>query len=87
MAGLMQFFSFEQYTSDVIVVCYCMSSTISTPFLSQKTDAISFLAGNIYLNFSACLVNVCASTALTALWFQHSQMEPRFHHLLFSQCD
>jgi hypothetical protein len=27
------------------------------------------------------LVNVCASTALTALWFQHSQMKPRFHHL------
>jgi hypothetical protein len=28
--------------------------------------------------FSACLVNVCASTALTAFWFQHSQMKPRF---------
>jgi hypothetical protein len=27
------------------------------------------------------LVNVCASTALTVLWFQHSQMKPRFHHL------
>jgi hypothetical protein len=62
-----------------------MNSTISTPFLSQKTDAISFLAGNIYLNFLACLVNVCASTALTALWFQHLQMKPKFHHLLLRQ--
>jgi hypothetical protein len=25
---------------------------------------------------------VYASTALTALWFKHSQMKPRFHHLL-----
>jgi hypothetical protein len=33
------------------------------------------------------LVNVCASTALTALWFQHSQMKPRFHHLLLVRCD
>jgi hypothetical protein len=28
-----------------------------------------------------------ASTALTDLWFQHSQMKPRFHHLLLLQCD
>jgi hypothetical protein len=32
------------------------------------------------------LVNVSASIALTALWFQHSQMKPRFHHLLFIWC-
>jgi hypothetical protein len=30
---------------------------------------------------------MCASTAMTALWFQHSEMKPRFHHLLFTQCD
>jgi hypothetical protein len=24
---------------------------------------------------------------LTALWFQHSQMKPRFHHLLLVRCD
>jgi hypothetical protein len=63
-----------------------MSSTISTPFLSQETVAISFLAG-VYLNFLACLVNVCASTALTALWFQHLQMKPRFDHLFLAQCN
>jgi hypothetical protein len=34
-----------QYTSDVIVVHCCVISTISTPFLTQKTVAISFLAG------------------------------------------
>jgi hypothetical protein len=28
------------------------------------------------------MVNMCASTALTALWFQHSQVKSRFHHLL-----
>jgi hypothetical protein len=27
------------------------------------------------------------STALTALWFQHSQMKPRFNHLLFVRYD
>jgi hypothetical protein len=28
-----------------------MNSTTGTPFLSQKTDAISFLADNVCLNF------------------------------------
>jgi hypothetical protein len=40
-----QFFSVSQYTSDVIVVPCFMNSTISTPFLSQKTATIGFLAG------------------------------------------
>jgi hypothetical protein len=31
--------------------------------------------------FLACLMNVCASDLLTALWFHQSQMKPRFHHL------
>jgi hypothetical protein len=31
--------------------------------------------------FLACLVNVYAFAALTALWFQRSHMEPRFHQL------
>jgi hypothetical protein len=48
-------------------------------FLPQKTVAVSFLAGRRL--FKACLANVCAF-ALTALWFQHSQMKPTFHHLL-----
>jgi hypothetical protein len=69
------------YTSGVTMVPCCMNSTVSTPFLSKKTVAIRFLA-DICLNVFLALVNVCASTAFTALWFQHSQMKPRFHHLL-----
>jgi hypothetical protein len=46
-----QFFSASHYTSDIIVVLFCMNSSINTPFLSQKTDAISFLANNVCLNF------------------------------------
>jgi hypothetical protein len=64
---------------------YLMKSSISTLFLSQQTVAIRFLAGRCYLTSLACFANVCASTALTALWFQHSQMKPRFHHLLIIQ--
>jgi hypothetical protein len=42
--GPRQFFSVSQNTSDVVMVPCCMNSTISTPFLSQKTVASSFLA-------------------------------------------
>jgi hypothetical protein len=45
------FFSTSQYTYDVTVVPCCMNSPISTPFLSQKTNAISFLVDNVCLNF------------------------------------
>jgi predicted outer membrane lipoprotein len=56
--------------------------------MSHKTPAFSFLADSICVNFLlACLVNVCAFTAFTALWFQHSQMKHRFHHLLLVWCD
>lgn len=34
-----------------------------------------------------CLVIVCVSTALTAVWCEHSQMKSRFYHLLLIQCD
>jgi hypothetical protein len=74
------------YTSDAIVVPCCMNFTISTPFLSQKTVAISFLA-DVCLNFFGLFGELCASTALTTLWFQHSQMKPRLHHLLLVRCD
>jgi hypothetical protein len=43
-------FSISQYTCDVIVVPCCMNYTISTPFLSQNTVAISLLA-EVCLNF------------------------------------
>jgi uncharacterized membrane protein YjjP (DUF1212 family) len=49
MAGLAQFFSVLQYTSDVAPCC--ITFTINTPFLFQKTIAISFLANNVCLNF------------------------------------
>jgi hypothetical protein len=43
--GLCSFLVFRmQYTCDVIVVPCCMNTTISAPFLSQKTVVISFLA-------------------------------------------
>jgi hypothetical protein len=55
-----------------------MNSTISTPFLSQKTDAISFLAGNIYLNFLSCLVNVCVSPATQTMCLRNSSPSLRY---------
>jgi hypothetical protein len=56
----MHFFNVLQYTCEVIVVSYCMNSTIRTPFLSQKTVAINFLADNIFLNFCGLfLEHVC----------------------------
>jgi hypothetical protein len=44
-------FSVSQYTCNIIMIPYCMNSTISTPFLSQKTVAIIFLADSVCLNF------------------------------------
>jgi hypothetical protein len=54
--------------------------------LSQKTFAISFLA-DVYLNFLARLVNVCACSALIAFCFQYLQVKHRCHHLLLIPCD
>jgi hypothetical protein len=73
-----------QYTSDIIVVTCCMNSTIRISFLSQKAISISFLAGrqHLFQLFQHVFECVCASTALTALWFQQSHVKPRFHHLL-----
>jgi hypothetical protein len=65
-----------------------MNSTISTPFLSQKTVAVSFLADRQRAFKRFRLVWwMCASTALIVLWYQHSQMKFRFHHLLPVWCD
>jgi hypothetical protein len=77
-------FSVSQYISDIIVAPCYMNSTISTPFLFQKQMPSAFWQTFVY-TLSACLVNVYASTALTAYCFQHSQMKPRFCHL--SWCD
>jgi hypothetical protein len=62
--GPTQFFNVSQCTSDVTAFPCCMNPTISTPFVSKKTIAISFLAGRRLFKLSlACLVNVCAFTA------------------------
>jgi hypothetical protein len=81
---LSTYFSVSQHTADVTVISCCMNSTISSPFLFQKTAAISFLADKVCLNLFVCLVDVCESTAL---WFQHPQTKPRFHHLLLVWCN
>jgi hypothetical protein len=74
------FLSVSQYISDVII--HGQHS-----FLFQKTVTIIFLTDNVWLIFPACLVNVYAHTALSALWFQNSRMKQRFHHLLLVQYD
>jgi hypothetical protein len=59
-----------------VVPCW-INSIISTPFLSQRTVAISFLADIICLNFLGLFGEcVCTSTAVTTFWFQHSQVKP-----------
>ena len=73
------------YTSDITVVPHCINSTISTPFLSQKTAASSFLDNDVYLIFFG-LFGDCVYINCFA-WFQHSRMKPRFHHLLLVRSD
>jgi hypothetical protein len=46
----------------------------------------AFWQTTLFLNFFS-LIGECVSTALTALWLQHSQVKPRFHYLLLIQCD
>jgi hypothetical protein len=81
---LSSFFSVLQYTSDITVVpCWMNSALLSCP---REQLPPAFWQTFVY-TFLACLVNVCASTALTALWFQHAQMKHKFHHLLLIWCD
>jgi hypothetical protein len=52
-----------------VVLC-CMNSTISTPFLPQKTVAISFLADvclKVFGLFGECVCTHCFDCSLTAL--------------------
>jgi hypothetical protein len=58
-----------QYTSDVTVAPCCMNSTISTPFLSQKTVTISFPAGRQCLfKLSQFVLWMCAHPLLWLLF-------------------
>jgi hypothetical protein len=80
----MQFFTVLQYTYNITVVPHCMNSTISTPLLSQKRVAIrADICLNIFRLFGECVCIHC----FDSLQFQHSQMKPRFHHLLLLWCD
>jgi hypothetical protein len=73
-----QFFSFSQYTSDVIVVICCVNFTIGISFLSQKTFAISFLADNVRLNFfgfyGECVYNHCFDCSLVSRFRNETQV-------------
>jgi hypothetical protein len=68
--ALRRFFSVSQYASDVTVVPCCMNSIISTPFLSQKTVAISLLAGwqrvQFFEFFGECVCIHCFGCSLVS---------------------
>jgi hypothetical protein len=55
-----------------------MNSTISTSFLSEKTVAISFLAGNVCLNFfglfGGCVSIYCFDCSLAAAFINETQV-------------
>jgi hypothetical protein len=58
----------SQYNIDVIVVLCVMNSTISTPLLSQKIFAISFLAGRRLIKLFFGLFGECVYIH----YFEHS---------------
>jgi hypothetical protein len=72
------YFSALQYTSDAIVVPCCMNFTISTPFLTQETVAISFLADNVRLNFfglfGECVCIHCFDYSLVSTFTNGTQV-------------
>jgi hypothetical protein len=75
--GPTQFFcGILQYTGDILVPC-CMNSTISTPFLPQKTVAISFLADfslNFYGLFVECECIHCFDSSLVLSFTNEAQI-------------
>jgi hypothetical protein len=83
--GPTQFFNVSQYTSVITVAPCCMNSTISTPSLSQRTHAISFLA-DVCLNFFG-LSGECACINCSVCSSVLTQMKLWFHHLQLVQCD
>jgi hypothetical protein len=60
---------------------------MSTAFPSQKTTAISFQADNVCVNVFGLFDECVCIHFFAALWFQHSQMKLKFHHLLLLGCD
>jgi hypothetical protein len=76
---LCSFFNVSQYTSDIIVVPCCMNSTISSPFQSQKTVTISFLAGRRLFKLFRLVWWMCVHPLLWLLFgFSISKWNPGF---------
>jgi hypothetical protein len=65
-------------SSWVAMGSFGLGCSLNGPF---QITFVSFQAYIFFKTFTACLVSVCASTALTAVLFQYPQMKPRFHHL------
>jgi hypothetical protein len=65
-----------------------LSNLFFLVFCNTHVKLLWPLADNICLNFFGLFGEcVCASTASTTLWLHHSQMKPRFHHLLLIRCN
>jgi hypothetical protein len=72
------FFNVSQYTSDVIGVPCSMNPSIGTPFLSHKTDAISFLEDNVSLKkfgfLDECVFIHCFDCSLVSTFTDETQV-------------
>jgi hypothetical protein len=81
MASPTQFFLFRNTLLTLLwsLFAWILPSAL-LPCPRKRLPSIIFLA-DVCLHFFGLSVNVCASTALTAFRFQHSQMNSRFHHL------
>jgi hypothetical protein len=75
--ALRSLFGVSKYTSDIIVVPYYMNFTISTPFLFQKTDAISFLEDvclKCFGLFGECVCIQCFGCSLVSTFTDETQI-------------
>jgi hypothetical protein len=81
--GPTQLFSVSQYTSDVIVAPCCMNSAISTPFLSQKTPAISFLTGGLLWLVWWCTCIDCFDCSLVSTFTNETQVSSPVTHMMW----
>jgi hypothetical protein len=75
--GPTQIVSVSQYTSDVTVVPCCVNSTIITPFLSQKTVAISLVADvclSFFGLFAECVCIYCLDCSLVSTLRNETQV-------------
>jgi hypothetical protein len=83
--ALRSFFSVLQHTCDIIVVPFCMNSAISTPFLSQKTVAISFLADvclNLFGLFRECVCIHCFDYSLVSTFTNETPVSSPVMHMI-----